>query len=615
MAYTGEIDWSTLTPRGLNPATGQWEQLYNTSPSARLGMSESEGGPANYEFASNMTQAPAVQHQQRDEFDAGNYVWKSGTGYVPGKIYKPGSKDDPALGGDGNIKFGGYDTGFWGTVSDLGNLATMAALAYGTGGAAGGLLGTGAAASGAIGGGLTSGLVSGGDPTAIATGAAGGYLTGAANPNMYNIGNAGSGALVDSGISAAGGATMPSATTAAAGGSIGSGLGSGAIAAAGPNDGIVFNNNPTGGLNPNTTSTGTSGLNPNMATGTGLNGGQLGLPTTTGGNAFNSNLSSGLQGMLQSAPPGPVFNNIPQPSIFNNTLAPTSTGGLNPNVTGSPGLNPNVQTGVGVNPTTAGNAFNSGLSPELQAVLGNGASAGTTAGSAFGSGLVDGAGSGPTAGGTGQNPVQNILQQILTGSGPLGQIGGALGLNNNNQPQSGLPYGALASMLVQMLGSQDVKNTLKGMFDQTMAADPWNSQMGKYQQPLFDAATKGIGDTEYGHSIASSIARQNAARGYNMSGNMATDIARGLNSGTADYIRAMTPLAMGRAPDTSSAGQLGLGMGLAQSGLYNALGMGLSSILNGNKTQQTGTQQQQGGSQNPLAQYLPLLNQVFSSLG
>jgi hypothetical protein len=178
------------------------------------------------------------------------------------------------------------------------------------------------------------------------------------------------------------------------------------------------------------------------------------------------------------------------------------------------------------------------------------------------------------------------------GIGALGQAGAAgLGgyLNNAIGQMTGqvapgayqFPYGDAIMAGLGVAGSQATQNTLQGMFQQSLNADPWNSQMSRYQEPLYQAATQGIGNTAYGQSIANQASRSSAAKGYNMSGNMLHDVAQGLNSGTNQYIGALSPLAMGRAPDQRGVAGIAQAMGQATGGMYNSLGYGLGSIVNG----------------------------------
>lgn len=166
----------------------------------------------------------------------------------------------------------------------------------------------------------------------------------------------------------------------------------------------------------------------------------------------------------------------------------------------------------------------------------------------------------------------------------LSQFGGGLinmlkqNTGNNTQRTVG---GDLGGALTGFLGAGAQKQTYQDAWNQMLKADPFNAQTPKYQDMLQNILTNGIGDTPYGKNIASSVARQDAAKGYNMSGNMLHDIAGGLNTGTMNMAQALTPLAMGRAPDTRGLAPLATGMANAQGQQYSSAGYGLGSILNG----------------------------------
>lgn len=146
------------------------------------------------------------------------------------------------------------------------------------------------------------------------------------------------------------------------------------------------------------------------------------------------------------------------------------------------------------------------------------------------------------------------------------------------QQQGGMsPANGLLGSLLGYLGSGAQASTYRSAWDSILNADPWNRETGKYQGLLYDAATRGIGDTAYGRSIADQVARQSSAKGYNMSGNMLHDIAQGLNQGTTNYMQALTPLAMGRAPDTRGLAPLAGGLAQTQAGQYNSIGQGVGA--------------------------------------
>lgn len=175
-------------------------------------------------------------------------------------------------------------------------------------------------------------------------------------------------------------------------------------------------------------------------------------------------------------------------------------------------------------------------------------------------------------------------------------FGGAQNTAGGLAPQGGyqFPYADVLGSVLGLAASQQQGNTLKDVMQMSIDSDLWRPQQSKYFDPLYQAATQGIGNTAYGQSIADSTSRKMAAQGYNMSGNQMHEVAQGLNSGTAQYMGAVGPLAMGKQTDTRPLATLGAGLAGAQGNQYNALGAGLGSILQG---QQPGLMAQLGGQQ------------------
>ena len=422
-----------------------------------------------------------------------------------------------------------------------------------TGGGLATMAGAGSTMAGAVGGATGSGVTSNFDPSAMLTGAVTGGALGAANPDAFNYATTPHTTLAEAG-----------STTAAAGGSVGSDS--------------MFNNTPQstggledtiGGLNPNIN--GDIGLNPNVPTGVGLNGGQVGLPVTTSGDAFNNTLGSGLQNAL-SGTSNSITSLPTNTPLFNNTPGADATGGLNPNITSdTPGLNANTTGGTGLNTAAGGEAFNSGLSPELQGVLNNPAT--QTGAVGAGGGILDQIGQV----GQGAGQIGDLINQLTNGESG--------GTPTNQQQQNGqynLPWQfLLGSILPMMMAGRGNEASWNQAWNDTLNSDPWRAEQGKYMPLLLDAAQHGIGNTDYGRSIASSVARQDSAKGYNMSGNMATDIAGSLNNGTAQYMQALSPLAMGRAPDTRGLANIAQGRAQANDQQWGAIMSGLGSIFSG----------------------------------
>jgi hypothetical protein len=181
----------------------------------------------------------------------------------------------------------------------------------------------------------------------------------------------------------------------------------------------------------------------------------------------------------------------------------------------------------------------------------------------------------------------------------LGGGSGVGGLTGGAQGTYQFPYAQALSGLLGYMGSQQQQNSLQQTMQQAINSDQWRSQQGRYNEPLYQAATQGIGNTAYGQSIADATARKSAAMGYNMSGNQMHDVAQGLNKGSIDYINAVRPMAMGNGGLGSTIAQLGIAGANAQQQGMGALGQTFGNIMQGN--QPTLAQQFQGqGTNNSL---------------
>ena len=185
-----------------------------------------------------------------------------------------------------------------------------------------------------------------------------------------------------------------------------------------------------------------------------------------------------------------------------------------------------------------------------------------------------------------QGIVRNLgtsgLKSLFGGSG-TGNFGSILGGGNGGQ--SGgyqFPWGDVLGALGEAWGANKQAETLKDLMNQAINSDQWRTQAPRYYEPLYKASTEGIGNTAYGESITNKTLASLAARGYNNSGNQAPDVARALNSGTVDYMKAMTPLAMGRGESTAAT-SLAPGVAAGSQAVGGALGYGLQSIFNGSQ--------------------------------
>ncbi len=203
----------------------------------------------------------------------------------------------------------------------------------------------------------------------------------------------------------------------------------------------------------------------------------------------------------------------------------------------------------------------------------------------------------------------DIFNSGLSGLGSIFNSGmsglGNLFTQQNQGIQSGLqslltginkiPLSNLIGAGMGAYSSKQQMDTLKEMQQKAIDSDLWRGQQPKYFQPAFDAATKGIGNTPYGQSIASDTARKMSSMGYNMSGNQMHEIAQGLNRGTTDYMRAIQPYATGRAP-SGDGSSYASGVAGAQGNMNQYLTAGLGSIFNPGQTPQQAASGQTGGA-------------------
>lgn len=181
-----------------------------------------------------------------------------------------------------------------------------------------------------------------------------------------------------------------------------------------------------------------------------------------------------------------------------------------------------------------------------------------------------------------------IIQQVLGGQTGMGQQGQTGGYS--------FPWGNVIGALLEYMNQGDVLKAQKELMQQAIDSDLWRPQQPRYFEPLYDAVTKGIGNTAYGQSIAEATDRFGASKGYGSSSNMLQEIARGLNQGTNQYVSAIAPLAMGRGGQGSTMAQFAPGITGAMQGQSGALGAGLQSIISG--SQPTYAQQQRGTPRN-----------------
>ena len=203
------------------------------------------------------------------------------------------------------------------------------------------------------------------------------------------------------------------------------------------------------------------------------------------------------------------------------------------------------------------------------APLGVEGSAGLTTGSAAGDAAL-GLAAGPVAAGT-------------AGAGSLGSTfaNAISGTTNTATQNNALPFSNLINSLLGAYTSSQQAGQYGDLMNTLSNLDQWKTQAPNYYAPLQAAATQGIGNTDYGKSIIDQTMRADAARGYNASGNFITDAAKALNTGTTDYIRALTPLAMGNNPYGAATSLAATGTGqIAQNNqTFGNLGSALNQFI------------------------------------
>ena len=159
-----------------------------------------------------------------------------------------------------------------------------------------------------------------------------------------------------------------------------------------------------------------------------------------------------------------------------------------------------------------------------------------------------------------------------------------------------VPWGNLLGAILEGVGNFSRSDDLRDLFKEARDSDLWRGQQPRYFDPLYAAATQGLGNTDYGRSIMEDAAEAAAPFGLNLSTNQVRGMGEALNRGTTDYIRALGPLAMGRPMDASIYTNLGSQMVNAGASPWGALGYGLESLFTGQ--QPSALQQYQGTPRN-----------------
>jgi hypothetical protein len=214
---------------------------------------------------------------------------------------------------------------------------------------------------------------------------------------------------------------------------------------------------------------------------------------------------------------------------------------------------------------------------------GVGSTTGLAGGAAGGTGLTMGAGTtaapmGAGATGSGITAGAGGVTGIGAGTGAA-TAGAGAGLGGLVQTAGkAMPWANLAGTVLEYMGSREAGKTAEDLMRQQMESDQWRGQQPRYFEPMYEAATKGIGGTPYGEAITDATSRKMASMGYNMSGNQMGEIAKSLNLGTTDYMRALTPLATGRG-ESQAPGQFAPALMEAAQAPYGIAGYGLDQII------------------------------------
>ena len=232
----------------------------------------------------------------------------------------------------------------------------------------------------------------------------------------------------------------------------------------------------------------------------------------------------------------------------------------------SPGLLGGAETGGG-----GGSALDAGM--DISGMGGtNGVAAGMTA-----------PGGATAAGGGGG--ITDWLSKLGSGLTSLGN--GMSGTNSGGGSTSTsanptLPFSNLIGSILSYSQAGQNANQINTLMDRIQNMDQFRTQQPKYFDPLYDAATKGIGNTAYGQSLLKTVMAQDAAKGYNQSGNFVSDALQGLNSGTMDYVKNLTPLALGNNPypAANTMGTLGLGSLAQTQQQQGQLGSAIGQVAN-----------------------------------
>lgn len=164
------------------------------------------------------------------------------------------------------------------------------------------------------------------------------------------------------------------------------------------------------------------------------------------------------------------------------------------------------------------------------------------------------------------NAGSSLLRNLFSGAG---------GANSGSYS---FPFADVLKGLMEYGGQKDYQSELMRLMDKSIEySDPFRSQRPRYFEPLYDAATKGIGGTPYGDSIANSTLRKLSSTGdagYDISGLGANTLAKNLNSASMDYVKNIAPLAGAQFGGNASQSITSMGPAAAGAGLAAQGGLG-----------------------------------------
>lgn len=182
----------------------------------------------------------------------------------------------------------------------------------------------------------------------------------------------------------------------------------------------------------------------------------------------------------------------------------------------------------------------------------------------------------------------NIVAGV-TGSGALGDaVGSFTGNTGTNSGSYQFPWANVIGAIMEYYGQSQYRDDLMELMNRALSeSDPFKAQRSRYFEPLYQAATQGVGGTPYGEAIANSTLRKLSSTGdagYDITGLGANTLAKNLNSASLDYVKALTPLTgAGFQANTGAATNVGQQAAQAGMGQSGALGSAFSSIMSGNQ--------------------------------